>query len=140
LWLGAASEADLPFLVELRRRTMTGHQLASGVLLSEDEQRERVLARFECAQIVLLSAEPVGLLKVARDGLEWQLLQIQIVPAQQGRGLGGWLVRNVIDEAKGAGASLRLRVLRANPARRLYERLGFRIASEEPHAYQMHLA
>ena len=135
----AATRADLPFLVELRRRTMSPHQLASGVFPSGDEQRERVLARFECAQIILFSEEPVGLLKVARDGLEWQLLQIQLVPERQGSGLGGKIVGNLVEEAKAAGASLQLRVLRANPARRLYERLGFRIAGEEPHAYQMRL-
>ena len=50
-----ASEADMPFLLELRRRTMTDHQLASGVQYLEHEQRERVLDRFECAQIVLLA-------------------------------------------------------------------------------------
>ena len=55
-----AAETDMPFLLELRRRTMTDHQLASGVRYTEDEQRERVLARFECAQIILLSGEPVG--------------------------------------------------------------------------------
>ena len=134
-----AVEADLPFLLELRRRTMTGHQRASGIHLSDDEQRGRVLDRFECAQIVLLSGEPAGLFKVARDANEWSLLQIQIVPEQQGAGLGRWLVQGLIDEARGSGASLRLRVLRANPARRLYERLGFRITAEEPHAYKMQL-
>jgi ribosomal protein S18 acetylase RimI-like enzyme len=134
-----ATEADMPFLVDLRRRTMTAHQLASGVHYSEPEQLERVLARFECAQIVLLSREPAGLLKVARDGTRWQLLQIQVAPERQDAGLGGWLVQTVIADARRAGASLRLRVLRANPARRLYERLGFRIAKEEPHAYEMHL-
>ena len=134
-----AAETDMPFLLELRRRTMTDHQLASGVRYTEDEQRERVLTRFECAQIILLSGEPVGLLKVARDGAQWQILQIQIAPGQQRGGLGGWIVQSVIDDAKRAGASLRLRVLKANPARRLYERLGFRIVKEQAHAYEMQL-
>lgn len=132
-----AAEADVPFLLELRRQTMTGHQLASGVRLTEEEQLGRVRDRLECAQIILLSGEPVGLLKVARDGAEWHLVQIQLAPGQQRTGLGGWLVQTVIDDAKRAGASVRLRVLRANPALRLYERLGFRIVKEEPHAYQM---
>ena len=134
-----ATEADLPFLLELRRQTMTPHLLASGVRHTAQEEHERVLERFECAQIILLSGEPAGLLKVARDGSQWQLLQIQLATGRQGAGLGARLVQSVIDDARRAGASLRLRVLRANPARRLYERLGFCIAREEPHAYQMRL-
>ena len=134
-----AAEADMPFLLGLRRQTMTAHQLASGVRLTEEEQLGRVRDRLECAQIILLSGEPVGLLKVARDGAEWHLIQIQLAPGQQRTGVGGRLVQTVIDDARRAGASLRLRVLRANPARRLYERLGFRIVKEAPHAYEMQL-
>jgi phosphoribosylglycinamide formyltransferase-1 len=42
-----------------------------------------------------------------------------------------------VEEARRAGASLDLDVLKANPARRLYERLGFRIVRETPFAYDM---
>jgi NAD(P)-dependent dehydrogenase (short-subunit alcohol dehydrogenase family) len=45
----------------------------------------------------------------------------------------------VIAEARAARASLRLNVLRANPARRLYERLGFRVVSESKVDFEMRL-
>lgn len=50
--LRPATEADIPFLLELRRQTMTAHQLASGAEAPERERYERVLYRFECAQII----------------------------------------------------------------------------------------
>jgi len=69
-----ATEADLPFLLELRERTMSEHLRRSGVEPSESERSERVLARFECAQVIELSGAPVGLVKIARDGKEWSLI------------------------------------------------------------------
>ena len=133
----AATEADLPFLLELRQKTMSEHLRLSGVEPSESERSERVLARFDCAQIILLSGTPIGLLKVAKDEKQWDLMQVQLVPEKQGAGLGGKIVKKLIDEAAQLHASVRLSVLRANPARRLYERLGFRIISENDHAYEM---
>jgi len=38
----------------------------------------------------------------------------------------------VIDETRAAGKPVALRVLKPNPARRLYERLGFEIICETP--------
>jgi hypothetical protein len=38
----------------------------------------------------------------------------------------------MIDEARAAGKPVALRVLKPNPARRLYERLGLEIISETP--------
>src|SRR5262245_58963596 len=88
----AATEADMPFLLELREKTMSEHLRRSGVEPSESERYERVLARFDCAEIVLLAGAPIGLLKVARDGNKWDLIQIQILPEKQGGGIGGTIL------------------------------------------------
>lgn len=138
--LRPATPEDIPYLLELRRQTMTPHQVASGAEASEQERHERVHYRFDCAQLIELDAQPVGTLKVARDGLDWHLVQNQIAPSLQGQGIGTALIRQLIAEARAAGASLRLNVLHTNPARRLYERLGFRVTGEGEHDYVMHLA
>ena len=125
-----ATEADYAFLLELRRQTMTGHQVNAGLVPSDDERRERVLARYACAEILSYAGRPVGLWKVVRDGLDWDLVQVQLRPEFQGLGLGKALIEGLIDEARGAGASISLKVLHGNPARRLYERLGFQAVEE----------
>lgn len=135
-----ATEADVPFLMELRHQTMDAHLRASGVEPTDEEHLRRVLFRFECASIVLFDSRPIGLLKVAREGRCWDLTQIQLVPEMQGRGVGAWLIRGVIAEARDAGASLKLDVLKANPARRLYEKLGFVVVAEGPRAFDMQLS
>ena len=139
LSLRPAAEADIPFLVELRRQTMSDHQLASGVVPSEEERMRRVLAQFDCAQVILQADKPVGLLKVRREGRTWELVQVQLLPSLQGKGVGTKLLQSLVQEAREAGAGLKLNVLKANPARRLYERIGFVVVGEKAHAYEMAL-
>ena len=128
--LRAALPADVPYLLELRTQTMTEHWRATGREPTQEEHRARVLYRFACAQIVEKDGHPVGLFKVSREGTAWKLIQIQVDPALQGQGVGAALVKQLIDEATAAGATLELHVLRQNPARHLYERLGFQVVGE----------
>lgn len=60
--LRPANHEDVPFLLELRRKTMNAHLLASGLIPSLEEDMRRVLLRLDCAQIILLANQPVGLL------------------------------------------------------------------------------
>lgn len=134
-----AAPADLPFLLSLRDTTMTRHFVASGADVTRAEHLQRVMFRYECAEVLERGGKPVGIFKVTRDGLEWQLVQIQVAPELQGQGIGEALIRELIAEARDAGAALTLRVLHANPARRLYERLGFRVFEQGEHDFGMRL-
>lgn len=134
-----ATEADIPFLMELRRITMTEHQLASGVQPSEEERIRRVRASFHCAQIIESGGKPIGLLKVVRNEFEWDLVQIQLAPEFQRRGIGSGILQSLIEEARAAAMPLRLSVLKASPAKRLYERVGFVVTQEKANAYEMSL-
>lgn len=58
------------------------------------------------------------------------LAELHIHPRFRQRGLGAVLVRCALAEAKAERLPLRLWVLRNNPARQLYERLGFAEAGE----------
>ena len=99
----------------------------------------RLRMRFDCASLVLVGGKAVGMLKVDRNSGEWHLIQIVLAPEAQGQGLGSRLIRSVMAEAHAQGASLHLSVLKYNPAMRLYQRLGFTVAAEEPFAFVMRL-
>ena len=135
-----ATEADIPFLTSLRRETMDEHLAASGVLNSDEHHVDRVMKYFDCAMVLILQGEPVGLLKVIRQPDTWEIIQIQLATRLHGMGLGRSLVEGVIAEATAAGAAVKLSVLKANPARHLYERLGFTTTHEDMHEYYMHRA
>ncbi|MEN8514348.1 GNAT family N-acetyltransferase [Burkholderia sp. RS02] len=128
--LRPASLADLPFLQTLRRLTMTEHLQRVGAPTDDEAHDRRIRAHFEDAMIVCEGADAIGLLKVTRSAGEWHVHQIQILPARQGRGIGEAVLRELLTDAARENVCISLSVLHGNPARRLYERLGFRPASE----------
>lgn len=132
-----ATPEDIPFLLDLRQRTMNGHVLASGGEVSDAHHMARLMHRFECAQILLDDGAPVGLLKVSRDPHEWVVIQVQLAPGYQGGGIGTGLLAEVIGEATRAGVDLTLSVLKANPAKALYERFGFVVERESEISCEM---
>ena len=75
--------------------------------------------------ILELEGQPVGRLWVVRGEHELRLVDVTLLPAQRGRGLGTGVLRSLQEEAARAGKPLRLHVTRNNPALRLYSRLGF---------------
>ena len=75
--------------------------------------------------LVLLDGEPVGRLYVARWPDEIRIVDIAIAPAHRGRGLGTRLFGELLAEGDRLGKKTSIHVEVFNPARRLYERLGF---------------
>jgi ribosomal protein S18 acetylase RimI-like enzyme len=70
--------------------------------------------------------QPIGRVQLVRlpDGL--LLLDLAVLPAWRGRGLGTAVVRDLMAAAAADGTALRVHVEDGNPVRRLYGRLGFR--------------
>lgn len=72
-----------------------------------------------------------GRLYVDRWSKEIRIMDIALLPAQRGRGIGTILLRALMDEAKAAEKVLSIHVERMNPALRLYDRLGFNMAEDK---------
>lgn len=71
--------------------------------------------------------EPVGSVVMLRTGMkgyipENVLLYVAVRPDMRGRGVGGRIIERSLEEAEG---DVKLHVEYENPAKRLYERLGF---------------
>ncbi|MGA5898306.1 GNAT family N-acetyltransferase [Streptomyces venetus] len=69
-------------------------------------------------------------LRPSEDAL-W-LEHFYLRPEVQGRGLGSAVLRTLLTRTDATGDLVRLNVLRGSPARRLYERHGFTIESQDP--------
>jgi len=70
---------------------------------------------------------PLGALLMLRTGMKGYvpeniLLFVAVTPEARGQGLGGRLIREAIDQCEG---DVKLHVEYDNPAKRLYERIGF---------------
>jgi ribosomal protein S18 acetylase RimI-like enzyme len=97
-----------------------------------DAQDEHYRAHYDGASFHVLEVdgERVGRLYIARWEDEIRIMDIALVPAFRGRGIGTRLLRTLIDEAEESARKLSIHVETNNFARRLYERLGFKAAAE----------
>lgn len=103
-----------------------------------DAQAERFAkAPLSEHHIVVFEGRPIGCLLVLRESDAVILSRIWIMPSSQQRGIGTRLVWEVCEQATREGLPVRLRVLKVNRARRLYERLGFETVSATPTHFVM---
>jgi ribosomal protein S18 acetylase RimI-like enzyme len=135
--LRPAAPDDLAFLIELRVRTMTPHLAAAGEPVTLEEHRARVLHDFAHIRLILRDGRAIGMVKLVASDDCRRLVQLQVAPEEQGRGIGTEVLREVLDDARRARVPVVLSVLRRNPARRLYERLGFRVVAQKSGSYEM---
>lgn len=75
--------------------------------------------------VVEVDGVPAGRMYVARWRDEIRIMELSVLPEYRGAGIGTQLVRSILDEAAREGRCTSVHVEQHNPARRLYERLGF---------------
>lgn len=132
-----AKKEDIDFLINLRMKTMNEHLLSSNLPVTKELTLERVLHQFEKSSIIVLNDEPIGLLKIDRNENNIEVMQIQIDPNQQGKGIGKSILEDIIQEAIVSQKPVSLSVLKTNKAQKLYTSLGFKIIDEDEHSYMM---
>lgn len=89
------------------------------------------------SQIVICGGTPVGRIIVQHGAKAAILVDISLVPEHQGRGIGGSLIRDLIEQCNRKQVCLRLQVLKTNRAVQLYVRLGFVKTGEDGVYFQM---
>jgi GNAT superfamily N-acetyltransferase len=88
-------------------------------------------------RIITLGGADIGWLQSAtRDG-SFFLGQLFVDAPLQRRGIGTAVMNRLIDEATRAHQAMTLGVVKINPAKRLYERLGFRTTHEDERKFYM---
>lgn len=80
--------------------------------------------------VVEVDGQRAGRLYVHRGRSDIRIMDIALAPAFRGRGIGTALLRSLMDEAQQSGRKLSIHVEMNNPARRLYDRLGFEPTGE----------
>jgi ribosomal protein S18 acetylase RimI-like enzyme len=134
--LRPVTDADRDFLVELygsvrepelepvgwddaTKRAFVEHQYAA--------QDAHYRQHYEGAtlDVIEVGGERAGRLYVHRGPSDIRIMDIAIAPAFRGRGIGTQLLERLAEEARESGRKLSIHVEANNPARRLYERMGF---------------
>lgn len=88
-------------------------------------------------QVIISDGIEVGMVTVKRQVDELYLGDIVILPEFQNQGIGSAVIKGVLRDANTEGVPVRLQVLKQNPAKGLYERLGFVIVTETQTHYIM---
>jgi GNAT superfamily N-acetyltransferase len=129
--LRAATADDVAFIHALRVSGLRVHvERIWG--WDDGDQRARFARRYvaEAYQVIEVDARDVGAVSVewGSDGVFLDDVEI----AAEWRGLGNAVLGGILTEAQRRGLPVRLQVLRGNPARRWYERLGRSTWSRSP--------
>jgi ribosomal protein S18 acetylase RimI-like enzyme len=127
--LRRAEDSDRAFLYSLYCRTM--RDVVERTWGWDEEWQARDFdRRFAGCEtwIVEAGGEAVGGLMLSFAPRIVNIVELQILPEHQGRGIGNRVLRAVIDRASKQKSAVTLSVVRANVrAKRLYDRIGFRV-------------
>ena len=136
------SEADFKFIYEVTKVTMQTYVEQTWGSWIDEEQRTRTYnsTNLLTHQIIQLNSQDIGCLAVERSPSHIQLTKLYILPNFQRCGIGSYLIKQLIDEAKILQIPLRLRVLAVNPAINLYKREGFVIQTQTKERIYMEYA
>src|SRR5215469_5326612 len=88
-------------------------------------------------RIIVLDGTDAGWVQTIREADELFVAQMFVDSPFQRRGIGTEVMKRLISEANAFNLAVRLNVIRINPARRLYERLGFRVTHEDDRKFYM---
>jgi ribosomal protein S18 acetylase RimI-like enzyme len=141
LRLRPVADADRAFLVELygntREEELDQIPWPDGARTAFVEQQfaaqdQHYRANYPGAtlDVIEVDGQPAGRLYVHRGPSDIRIMDIALAPAFRGRGVGTGLLRTLMDEADASARKLSIHVEMNNPARSLYDRLGFLPAGE----------
>jgi ribosomal protein S18 acetylase RimI-like enzyme len=117
---------------ELRPLAWPPAQLDAFLRMQFDAQHTHYAQHYPDAarEVLMVDGEPAGRLYVHRGDDEILIVDIALLPAFRGRGIGSALVRELLDESDASGNPVRIHVEHQNPAMTLYLRLGFQPLEE----------
>jgi ribosomal protein S18 acetylase RimI-like enzyme len=139
--LRPVSDTDRAFLVEVyastREDELTQVAWDDGTKRAFVEQQfgaqdAHYRANYPGATLDVIEVDGVaaGRLYVHRGESDIRIMDIALAPAFRGRGIGTSLLRELMEEADSSARKLSIHVEMNNPARSLYDRLGFKPAGE----------
>jgi ribosomal protein S18 acetylase RimI-like enzyme len=135
--LRPARARDLAFCERLYFKEMGW--IIEALRLDAAKQRESfpLTWRSEEVRVIVVTGNDVGWLQITSLDDTFFLAQLYLAGDFQRRGIGAAVLRMLFRETAPSGKAITLGVVKINPARRLYERLGFRATHEDEHKVYM---
>lgn len=140
--LRSATDADVAFLQAVYASTRMEELTVTG--WSDEQKNEFCLSQFRSQDshyrthfpdaeyhVIQSQGQDVGRLSVDHRTKELHLLDLALLPAYRGKGIGTFLLKDFQQQAAAANVPLTIYVEQFNPALRLYQRLGFQPVKDE---------
>jgi ribosomal protein S18 acetylase RimI-like enzyme len=135
------TDEDIAFLYQVYASTraeemaMTGwnaEQVEEFLWMQFRLQHTQYLHNYKNAsfEIILYEKEQIGRLYVDRRENEIRIIDLSLLPGFRRLGIGTKIIKNLMAEADEKCLPLNLHVLQNNPAKSLYEKLGFKKTGE----------
>ncbi|PYT00795.1 MAG: GNAT family N-acetyltransferase [Acidobacteria bacterium] len=109
------------------------HQMRQLLLMQYKAQATSYSRQFPSAEhdIIMLDEDPIGRLIIDRDAKAARLIDITLLPESRNLGIGTLILTRFSELFASLELEFELSVQRTNPARQLYERLGFKLVGED---------
>jgi GNAT superfamily N-acetyltransferase len=85
--------------------------------------------------VIEYQGKPIGTLSITEDETGILIRQFFIMPDFENKGIGSFLLKNILDKADRESKTVRLKFLTNNPVKSLYLRHGFSITGQEEYFY-----
>lgn len=107
--------------------------------LDMDVQTASFRERWDSAEVRIITRDgsDAGWMQVATEADALFLKQLFVDAPLRRQGIGTEITRRLITEAASAGRAVTLGVVKSNPAKRLYDRLGFRVTHDDGRKFYM---
>jgi ribosomal protein S18 acetylase RimI-like enzyme len=133
-----ARRTDEPFLYSCYKRTMFEYIEETW---GWDEGFQSAAFRqhlpWQRFRIIIVDGNSVGAACVLETPDSIVLEMMMIEPEFQRRRIGSDFVAKLLDRARSEGRGVELRVMKINPAKAMYQRLGFEVVGEDAGTYEM---
>ncbi len=136
--LRRAQAADTEAVLHIQKEAMLPHVVAQYGAWNELERQKRFRAEDILEHdMIEVDGRVAGCVWVRRSPAHHEVVRLYLLAAFQNQGIGSAVLRSIMREAESLGLPVRLRVLRANPAKHLYERMGFTVCDATETHYDM---
>jgi len=136
------ADDDLPFIAALYASTRAEEVAQTGwppevqqqfLAQQFDAQHRHYMRHYPDAEWLIIErgGERIGRLYIEEWPSQIRVIDIALVPASRGLGIGGAILDDVFAVATAARKQVSMHVEKNNPARRLYVRLGFELSADE---------
>lgn len=136
--LRPAAAEDAVFVDQLTRSVMESYVRQTW---QTEEQVEAYFYknRFDqpTTKIIQYDGKDIGRVSVLTGENQISIDNIHILPEHQNKGVGSSIIQKILDQAASLNLPVTLHVLKTNPAKNLYDALGFSVLEDETHRYYM---